>query len=461
MDIQSANRQHPVPQNVMDVEFKLIGELTIRQFSYLLLFALIAAGIAKTGLPVIFKYPLVPFFVIVGLTFAFLPFHDITMDKWVVNYFKAVTTPRLRVWKHTPKIPYFFTLDSTKQKEEINVVRSNKQRGSIDDFLKGRKDVTDTDFTDEADLVEKESEFFKKVGLSTQPKKYQEKSNSSVATPPVSSNNALEDMQHTQSKFASVAVSKPDLEQINKPIQNTPNSTQDIPNTLPVQEPEKPSKQEEIEKEVPKIQDYSSHIKELDQLKQKLIKDIEKNRFKVMEGKQKEVEKIAITPDQNRGQVPIAQEIKPFKQKTQPHKDLKQETKKVKPKTSTIQGFLSKLGSISTTKKKKEEVLEPTHNKPEPSNTPKAQVNLLKGNTEDSNKNMLPDTIVIIKNAQGDSIRALKTNSLGEFELATPLDNGMYSLEAIKEGFQFTPIAVKALGEELLPVKLVGTSLPI
>ncbi|PIS12639.1 hypothetical protein COT69_02950, partial [candidate division WWE3 bacterium CG09_land_8_20_14_0_10_39_24] len=34
---QTAHRQHPVPQNIMSVEFKLVGDLTVRQFMYLII----------------------------------------------------------------------------------------------------------------------------------------------------------------------------------------------------------------------------------------------------------------------------------------------------------------------------------------------------------------------------------------------------------------------------------------
>ena len=57
-DIQTTNRQHAVPQNIMDVEFKIIGDLTMRQFIYLLVFGAMAYG-TFTSVQSVFKWPLV------------------------------------------------------------------------------------------------------------------------------------------------------------------------------------------------------------------------------------------------------------------------------------------------------------------------------------------------------------------------------------------------------------------
>ena len=79
MEVQSANKQHPVPQNVMDVEFKLIGELTVRQFTYLVAFGLMAFATYKLSLlPPIFRYPLILIQVLIGTGFAFFPLNDIS-----------------------------------------------------------------------------------------------------------------------------------------------------------------------------------------------------------------------------------------------------------------------------------------------------------------------------------------------------------------------------------------------
>jgi hypothetical protein len=57
-DAPQSNTQHAVPQNIMDVEFKLVGDLTMRQFSYLIVFGLLAY-FSSVIIPGIFKWPIV------------------------------------------------------------------------------------------------------------------------------------------------------------------------------------------------------------------------------------------------------------------------------------------------------------------------------------------------------------------------------------------------------------------
>jgi len=62
-EVQLTNKQHAVPQNIMDVEFKLIGDLTMRQFAYLIIFG----GLAWTCFSVMkgaFRIPFTGFFAV-------------------------------------------------------------------------------------------------------------------------------------------------------------------------------------------------------------------------------------------------------------------------------------------------------------------------------------------------------------------------------------------------------------
>ena len=50
--------QHPVPRNISSFQFHLIGDMTLRQFGYLIAGALCAFIVFKiVPLPVILKYP--------------------------------------------------------------------------------------------------------------------------------------------------------------------------------------------------------------------------------------------------------------------------------------------------------------------------------------------------------------------------------------------------------------------
>lgn len=95
--------QHPIPQNILDIEFKLFSHFTIKEFAYLAIGA---------GFGVIFLYlmssgkvaPIVaiPIFILSAGAGAFLglvPINDQKADVYLKNFIRSVSTPTLRVWK--------------------------------------------------------------------------------------------------------------------------------------------------------------------------------------------------------------------------------------------------------------------------------------------------------------------------------------------------------------------------
>jgi hypothetical protein len=100
--------QHPVPQHISSYQFRLIGEMTVRQFGFL-------AGGCVTGLlfyasPLagIVKWPLIAFFVFMGVALAFMPVQERPLDQWILAFIKAVFSPTQFTWKKQPKTPDFF-----------------------------------------------------------------------------------------------------------------------------------------------------------------------------------------------------------------------------------------------------------------------------------------------------------------------------------------------------------------
>jgi len=104
--IKISMEPHPVPQNVTTFQFKLVGDMTLKQFIYL------ASGVGTAYLIFlvvvphypIFGWPLVLVFVLLGVAFAFLPFKGRPLDTWVKSFFKAIYSPTKRVWIKNGKI---------------------------------------------------------------------------------------------------------------------------------------------------------------------------------------------------------------------------------------------------------------------------------------------------------------------------------------------------------------------
>lgn len=101
---QSANL-HPIPQNVTSFQFKLIGDMTLKQFGYLAggaAFAYIVFVLFAHDYPVI-AFPISIISALLGVAFAFLPIQSRPMDHWLGAFLKAVYSPTKRVWQKNGK----------------------------------------------------------------------------------------------------------------------------------------------------------------------------------------------------------------------------------------------------------------------------------------------------------------------------------------------------------------------
>ncbi len=93
--------QHPVPQNVTTFQFRLIGDMTIKQFGYLAGGIILAYISYKLPLPFFFTWPFAILFALAGFGFAFIPVEERPMDIWVLSFFKNVYSPTQYIWQKT------------------------------------------------------------------------------------------------------------------------------------------------------------------------------------------------------------------------------------------------------------------------------------------------------------------------------------------------------------------------
>ena len=61
--------QHPVPQHIASYEFRLIGDMTLKQFAQLAAGAILGLIIYALPMPSIFKWPFIVFFGFSGFAF--------------------------------------------------------------------------------------------------------------------------------------------------------------------------------------------------------------------------------------------------------------------------------------------------------------------------------------------------------------------------------------------------------
>lgn len=95
-------KQHAIPQNVLDVEFKLFTKFTLKEFAYL------ALGIGFGGLilyltigktiPPILGIPIFILSSAAGIFLGLVPINEQDADKFLQSYITAITTPTQRTW---------------------------------------------------------------------------------------------------------------------------------------------------------------------------------------------------------------------------------------------------------------------------------------------------------------------------------------------------------------------------
>ena len=159
--------QHPVPQQISAYEFRLVGDMTLKQFFQLAGGALIALLIYSTELHALIKWPMIIFFSLMGAALAFLPFQGRPLQKWILAFFKSIYSPTVYFWKQQVKPQEFFTQAQTPQ-EQVAVQKLEVAK-TLPPVLSELEAPAITS------LEQKEASFFSKLGslFSAHPQSFQ------------------------------------------------------------------------------------------------------------------------------------------------------------------------------------------------------------------------------------------------------------------------------------------------
>lgn len=80
--------------------------------------------------------------------------------------------------------------------------------------------------------------------------------------------------------------------------------------------------------------------------------------------------------------------------------------------------------------------------------------NVINGVVKDQEGLLLSNVIIVVKDASGQPVRALKTNKIGQFAISTPLPNDTYTMELESEGHSFDVVEVAVEGKVLPPIEI-------
>jgi hypothetical protein len=105
-------QQHPIPQNVTQYQFRLVGDMTLKQFLELASGMVLAYLFFASNLIFIVKWPLVILSLLFGAGLAFFPLEDSPLDQWIINFIKSIYAPTRFTWQKTNKIPRLFLFEA-------------------------------------------------------------------------------------------------------------------------------------------------------------------------------------------------------------------------------------------------------------------------------------------------------------------------------------------------------------
>ena len=389
---------HPIPQDITGFQFKLIGDMTIKQFAYLA--AGVILGWITFILPIfiLIKLPIALVFIGLGVASAFLPIEGRPFDVMISNYFKALFNPTRYIYQKTGG--HFWFPDPPR--ETAGGIQKPTQGGHDGESAQRLRDFLKTlPQKPKSKLDEKEMNFL----------------NSLFSLPSVASKPSEVD----GSAFKKLAYS------------------QNLNALSPTQAAEEPSIMEERGES--KLEEKEIEIKkELEEAKMAEKTQSSSPQYEMAHKKVLDLENIL--SDVLSQKQALENQIAELKRR------LEMQNQKVFTPTTAIPKQETK--SVRMVPKQMGKIV----GLPFIPDVP----NLIMGIIKDPRNNPLPNILVEVKDASGNPVRAFKTNVLGQFASATPLGNGTYtiSFEDPKEQNKFDTIEVKVVGEVIMPIEVIS-----
>ena len=132
------DQQHPIPQQISSYQFKLVGNMTLKQFFQIAGGTLFSLLFYASNLHPAIKWPIVIFFDLFGAALAFLPFEERPLEQWIISFFKAIYSPTAYSWRKTAKPPVFFKEEAVVPQEHIVAPHGEKELDKYLQSLPGR-----------------------------------------------------------------------------------------------------------------------------------------------------------------------------------------------------------------------------------------------------------------------------------------------------------------------------------
>lgn len=457
--------QHPIPQDVTGFQFKLIGTMTVKQFGYVAVGAILAVVLyylpINSAFGIILKVFLIPLLGASGVVVAFVPIDGRSIDVMATNFVKALFSPNQYIYKHQGRKMSFSSVTTVRQtvaqqnaqavaKPKTAASESNEKQQKLRAFLLSSQGGVKND------LDKKEASFLKAFtpvtttppsGTAAPAPKFTPVTPKPAAQPimppkpimPIAKPAAAPVQQAKpapqpitpapQASLIQAAASVP--APVSTPTQNT--STKETADALAqkeqlLEQELAKAKQEEITTAAPavhqKVETLAKQIEEIHSQKLQLEQELSKLQSQLTQ------QKVA----------PVAVQTQPMQTATAAPMPT------AKPAIPLQDPKLIKVVTKEAPIKKSDA--------PRVSDTPNVVVGIVK----DPRGNVLSNILVEVKDKTGNPVRAFKTNPLGQFASATPLSPGVYTmeLEDPKNQHNFDVIQITANNEIMRPIEIIS-----
>lgn len=407
---------HPIPQDVTGFQFKLIGNMTIKQFAFLAAGAVLAWITYALPMHIIIKIPFMALFGGVGTALAFFPIEGRPMDVMISNFAKAVFNPTQYIFHqqggslYVEPVKIVSNLAVSSQNQPMEKTKLETFLGNLPEKPKNKLD-------------EKEMVFLKSLASYSGPQlQSQPFAQPGYVTPHAFAGQTSQqegqedDVQPEQQKTEQEASDQKKPEEVKEEPQEENTNF-----NIKAEELEKQLQQAKAAEEAAAIgtQAYEAAHHKVEGLEQALRDTVSQK-----EALEKELIELRKQLEQNK-QV--------FKPTAIPEQQVQTETKNVR---SVPKGMEQKVGI------------------PFAPDFP----NVIAGIVKDPRNNPLPNMLVEVKDKEGNPIRAFKTNRLGQFASATPLSDGEYTIEFEDPNGKnkFDTIGFSASGSLIQPIEVIS-----
>lgn len=422
-------REHPIPQDVTGYRFHIVGSMTLKQFAEVFVGVVVAVLIYNTNLLAPVKWTLVVLSVSLGAAAAFLPIEERPLDHWIYTFFRILYKPTQFFWKRTTKVPdpFLYKPNSNQQALEPEIDLSPARRQRIKEYIVSVN--TPSEYI--SDLTENEAQRIQDIlnVFDTQP----------VLAEPVVEENADDNaVAQVQKPQLEVRVRSMRASRLDKKLQ--PNEE-----VLVFHEPQLEqlniAEQTGVADDSP-LPEYNFSSLGVD------VAQFQDNQQIAYDDNTRSKSRLATNQVATDVEIP---ENVPTGVDAREISDTQ-----VDQSAQDVSGTQAHSMIQNTPRVTRSEIFvaDAAFNDALPFPDPPKEPNKVVGMVLTPGNELITNAIAEIQTLDGQIVRAVKTNALGQFFVSTPLKDGDYVLIVEKPGFQFTPQHLKLTGKLVAPLEI-------